>query len=98
MPCTSTSPTTARGRAAAPDGTFDIVLMDLQMPVMDGHAARGGRAVPGSRRLPIVAMTANAMAGDRGRWLEAGMNDHVAKPIEPDELFNVLPALASRSS
>ncbi len=67
---------------------FDGVLMDIQMPEMDGYAAtRAIRATPGFDTLPIVAMTANAMAGDRSRALEAGMNDHVAKPIDPDQLF-----------
>jgi two-component system, sensor histidine kinase and response regulator len=71
--------------------SYDIVLMDLQMPVMDGlEATRRIRALPGYGRLPIVAMTANAMAGDRERALEAGMNDQVTKPIDPDKLFDAL--------
>ena len=71
--------------------TYDIVLMDIQMPVMDGVAAtREIRKVPRFANLPIVAMTANAMAGDRQLCLEAGMNDHVAKPIEPDALWKAL--------
>jgi two-component system sensor histidine kinase/response regulator len=65
--------------------------MDLQMPIMDGfEATRRIRALPGYVDLPILAMTANAMAGDRERSLAAGMNDHVTKPIDPDELFDVL--------
>ncbi len=67
---------------------FDIVLMDLQMPEMDGHTAtRLLRADPRFNDLPIVAMTAHALVEERQRCLEAGMNDHVTKPIDPDALF-----------
>jgi two-component system, sensor histidine kinase and response regulator len=70
---------------------YDIVLIDMQMPVMDGvEATKAIRADPRFKTLPIIAMTANAMAADRDRCLEAGMNDHIAKPIDPDQLFNVL--------
>jgi two-component system, sensor histidine kinase and response regulator len=70
---------------------YDIVLMDMQMPVMDGiEATRIIRADTRFTELPIVAMTANAMAVDRDRCLEAGMNDHIAKPIDPDQLFGAL--------
>ena len=72
-------------------GNYDIVLMDLQMPVLDGLSATVKlRAIPAFAELPIVAMTANAMAGDRERCLEAGMNDHVAKPLEPAALWRAL--------
>jgi CheY-like chemotaxis protein len=65
--------------------------MDMQMPVMDGlEATRAIRSNPRLENLPIIAMTANAMASDREQCLAAGMNDHIAKPIEPDELFSVL--------
>ncbi len=71
--------------------TYDIVLMDMQMPVMDGiEATRRIRRDLPLAGLPIIAMTANAMASDRAKCIEAGMNDHVAKPIEPDELFRTL--------
>ncbi len=70
---------------------YDLVLMDLHMPVMDGlTATRAIRALPGLSDLPVVAMTASAMADDRKRCLDAGMNDFVAKPIEPDKLVAVL--------
>jgi two-component system sensor histidine kinase/response regulator len=81
----------ALGVQRAEESSYDLVLMDLQMPVMDGlEATRRIRAMPGRDRLPILAMTANAMAGDRERSLAAGMNDHVTKPIDPEELFDVL--------
>ena len=71
--------------------SFDVVLMDVQMPVMDGICAtREIRRQPQWRDLPIVAMTANAMQGDREKCLAAGMQDHVAKPIEPDDLWRAL--------
>ena len=70
---------------------YDLVLMDMQMPVMDGvEATRIIRTNPRYVTLPIIAMTANAMASDREICLEAGMNDHIAKPIDPDQLFGVL--------
>ncbi len=76
--------------AERPDA-FDGVLMDIQMPVMDGYTAAGEiRRDARFHALPIIAMTANAMAGDREKALAAGMNDHVAKPIDLEELFDVL--------
>jgi len=72
----------------ARDPQFDGVLMDCQMPVMDGYAAtRAIRQQPAFQNLPIIAMTANAMAGDRERVLEAGMSDHIAKPLNVGEMF-----------
>ena len=70
---------------------YDAVLMDMQMPVMDGETAtRQLRADPRHAHLPIIAMTANAMEADRQRCFAAGMNDHVAKPIEPAALWAAL--------
>jgi len=70
---------------------FDGVLMDCQMPVMDGYeATRALRQQPQWHELPVIAMTANALVGDRDKVLAAGMNDHVAKPINVDELFATL--------
>jgi len=72
---------------------FDLVLMDVQMPVMDGlTATRAIRLLdrPGVDKLPIIAMTANALDSDYQRSLEAGMNDHLTKPIAPEELHQAL--------
>ncbi len=73
----------------APADHYDLVLMDLQMPVMDGYTATGMiRTLPDARRaaVPIIAMTANAFEEDKQRCLEAGMNGHIGKPIEPEVL------------
>ena len=71
--------------------TFDAVLMDIQMPEMDGYeATRSIRSDHRFKNLPIIAMTAHAMTGDRERCLREGMNDHIAKPIDSDGLLAVL--------
>jgi len=78
---------------------FDIVLMDMQMPVMDGPtASREIRKLPKLANLPIIAVTANAMEQDRKECLAAGMNDYLAKPIDPDELTSMLLKWTSKQS
>lgn len=70
---------------------FDLVLMDIQMPIMDGiEATREIRRFLPGKNLPIIAMSANAMPEDYQRSLNAGMNEHLNKPIEPDQLYSAL--------
>ena len=77
--------------SAVEAGTFDLVLTDIHMPIMDGFQATARiRENPRFEDLPILAMTAQALAGDREKSLEAGMNDHITKPIDPDKLFTAL--------
>ncbi|MCM2369592.1 PAS domain-containing hybrid sensor histidine kinase/response regulator [Aporhodopirellula aestuarii] len=81
-------------------GSFDVILMDVQMPVMDGLTATRTirdleRASQTGKHVPIVAMTARAMKGDREKCLEVGMDDYVTKPIQREELLNVLESLVS---
>ncbi|MFN0180609.1 MAG: ATP-binding protein [Gemmatimonadales bacterium] len=82
----------AEALAALDREPFDLVLMDCQMPTMDGYAATGViRADPAKYgQLPVVAMTAAALASDRDRCLASGMNDYIAKPVQQDELAAVL--------
>ena len=69
----------------------DIILMDIQMPEMDGfEATHEIRKDPAFKKIPILAMTAHAMAGDREKSLDAGMDDHITKPIDPEFLFEAL--------
>ncbi len=78
-------------RALAADPPFDAVLMDIQMPDMDGLAAtRALRQHRSAQMLPIIAMTANALASDKQACLAAGMNDHIAKPLELDSLVTAI--------
>ncbi len=70
---------------------LDLILMDIQMPEMDGYQATEKiKGDPATANIPIIAMTAHAMAGDKERCLARGMDDYVSKPIDPDELKNVL--------
>jgi signal transduction histidine kinase/DNA-binding NarL/FixJ family response regulator len=85
----------AEALAVVERGGVDLVFMDIQMPKMDGVAAtKAIRALPGPEsRVPIVALTANAMAGHREEYLAAGMNDYIAKPLKPEDLARVLKPL-----
>ena len=72
--------------------SYDLILMDVQMPEMDGvTATRAIREMKGEAELiPIIAVTANAMVGDREKYVEAGMTDYISKPINPVKLFEIL--------
>ena len=83
----------AAAASAARESGFDLVFMDVQMPVMDGlEATQSIRdfELPLKRHIPIVAMTANAMKGDRERCLNAGMDDYLAKPLHPSSLYETV--------
>jgi two-component system sensor histidine kinase/response regulator len=79
---------------ALSDHPYDLMFMDCQMPEMDGFEAteliRNGKLANVDSHIPIIAMTANAMKGDRERCIEAGMNDYLAKPVQPQEFVRVL--------
>ncbi|MCG6553106.1 MAG: response regulator [Candidatus Magnetominusculus sp. LBB02] len=73
------------------DVTFDLILMDVQMPVMDGfEATRLIKAAPATAAIPIIAMTAHALKGDRARCIEAGMDDYITKPVNSAELLEIV--------
>jgi two-component system sensor histidine kinase/response regulator len=69
---------------------YDIIFMDIQMPVLNGIEATALLREQGFKQLPIIAMTANAMKGDREKFLAMGMDDYIAKPIKRELVFNVL--------
>lgn len=82
--------------AASPEGSYDAILMDMRMPEMDGlEATRAIRALPraDAKTVPIIALTANAFDEDVQRSMQAGLNAHLSKPVEPDSLFDTLEGL-----
>ncbi len=81
-------------------GTYDLVLMDIQMPEMDGPAAaRTIRGLEGAiSEIPIVALTGNAMPGDREEYLAAGMNDYLAKPFDPRQLMALIARVTEKNA
>jgi len=78
----------AQGVEMARNGSYDIVLMDMSLPVIDGwEATRQLRASPETQTIPIIALTAHAMSGDRDRAMDAGCSDYDTKPVEIDRLL-----------
>jgi CheY-like chemotaxis protein len=83
-----------QGVEMARAGGFDLILMDMSLPEIDGwEATRQLRAVPETRAVPIIGLTAHAMAGDREKALEAGCNDYDTKPVELPRLLAKIEAL-----
>mgnify|MGYP001551335343 CR=1 FL=1 len=78
----------AQGVEMAQSGAYDIVLMDMSLPVIDGwEATRQLRAAPETQTIPIIALTAHAMSGDRDKAMDAGCSDYDTKPVEIDRLL-----------
>ena len=88
-----------QGVEMARAGGYDIILMDMSLPVIDGwEATRQVRATPGLERVPIIALTAHAMAGDREKAMEAGCSDYDTKPVEIQRLLGKMAALLGTSA
>ncbi len=88
----------AQGVAMASSERPDLILMDLSLPVLDGwEATRQIKAAPDIKHIPVIALTANAMAGDREKALSAGCDDYDTKPIELPRLLGKINALAERT-
>jgi len=84
----------AQGVEMAKAGPWDIILMDMSLPVIDGwEATRQIRATPGLDKIPIIALTAHAMAGDRDKAMDAGCSDYDTKPVEITRLLGKMTAL-----
>jgi len=83
------------------EGDFDLILMDVQMPVMDGvattRAIRDSETLGGKSRIPIIAMTAYAMTGDREKFLAVGMDDYIAKPVDMEALAAIIARVAGKA-
>src|SRR5204863_8994944 len=91
-------PSDSRSSFRLPPSSFDVVLMDVQMPELDGFEATALIRAHEKRaggHIPIIAMTAHAMKGDRERCLQAGMDGYVSKPIQPQELVQALETLGT---
>ncbi len=88
----------AEALAMAERGAPDLILMDMSLPVMDGwEATRRLKAVPATRAIPVIALTAHAMSGDREKAIEAGCDDYDTKPIEFARLLGKIEALLKPS-
>ena len=89
----------AQGVAMALSERPDVILMDLSLPVLDGwQATRQIKVAPDTNHIPVIALTANAMAGDREKALAAGCDDYDTKPVELPRLLGKMKALTERSS